>query len=211
MNHVTHPRSDRGSVCCASSRSRSGAPAGSAAAAAIRSGAKTGVRANGRPSAARAIEADAHSTGGASRASPMPCLSDRQHAPRVPVAPRSFATSDSSSPTWIRLQRQHVEKCVPLGTFVPGTLLLNHEAAIPLPSELPRIDSAGPDAGRDQPGVLAARPSHFSPRDRRVCDPVQRVLDRRVLPRRQPAARRRPWAWRSSREWRRTSRTTTST
>ena len=63
----------------------------------------------------------------------------------------------------------------------------------------------------DQPGLLAARSADLPSRHRRVRDPLPRVHDRRVLPRRQPAARARPSAWRSSRAWRRTSRTTSST
>ena len=45
-------------------------------------------------------------------------------------------------------------------------------------------------AGDDQPGLLAARSADLPARHRRVRHPLPGIFDRRILPRRQPAARR---------------------
>ena len=65
-------------------------------------------------------------------------------------------------------------------------------------------------ARRGQPGLLAARSADLPLRHRQIRHAPRPVHDRRVLPGCGPAAPR-PSAWRSSRAWPRTSRTTTST
>ncbi len=65
-----------------------------------------------------------------------------------------------------------------------------HGAALCLPQAVQVTDSAGAGPGDHQPGLLAAGPADFPPRYRRVRNPLPGIFDRRVLPRRQPAARR---------------------
>ena len=179
----------RGSVCCGSSRSRSGAPDASAAVAAIRSDARTGVRGSGRRRAARAIEADARSPGGASRASPPFDFRLRQYAPPVPVAPRSFATSDARSAAWIRLSRQHVESVYHRGPSAPAPYsrimkllygyLRNYRGLIALALTLAAINQV---FSLLDPLIFRHVIDEYATRFREV-------LDKRVLSRRQPAAR----------------------
>src|SRR5688500_19080169 len=59
-----------------------------------------------------------------------------------------------------------------------------HEPAFFLPAKLPAADFPGAGAGRDEPGVLAARSAHLPPRNRRLRDPVPRLYDEAVHHRR---------------------------
>ena len=87
----------------------------------------------------------------------------------------------------------------------------DHDAALLVPAQLLAAHRARARSRHDQPGLLAARSADLPVRHRQLRDAVRRVHDRASSSAASRCCSRPRSAWRSSRAWRRTSRTTTST
>src|SRR5512143_3423084 len=95
-------------------------------------------------------------------------------SPSVPVGdPLAIRPSDGSASTYVG--------------GLPTVRYSDHGPPLPIPSRLLAPRCPGARVGGDQSGLLPPRSPDLSPRHRRLRHQVQPVLERTVLPRRDPA------------------------